>query len=63
LVKQYIKAFIRHLAMHAGRPPDSTPMGGRPPVYIWRDANWLFRYTLERVRGRWIATIMRVERA
>ena len=63
LVKQYVKAFTEHLGAHAGRPPGSTPKGGQPPAYVWTDANWRFSYTLERVRGRYVASVMRVERA
>lgn len=40
LVKQYVKAFIDYLATHAGRPPESTLKGGRPPEYLWTDRNW-----------------------
>jgi hypothetical protein len=63
LVTQYVKAFIGHLAAHAGRPPGSTLMGGDPPAYVWRDANWRFTYTLERIRGRSVVLIKRVERS
>ena len=62
LAKQYVKAFTEYLAAHVGRPPGSTLTGGEPPAHVWEDANWRFSYTLERVRGRSVATIKRVER-
>ena len=60
LVKQYVKTFIDLAGRYGGHMPGERQVDDDPPIFAWRDANWLIGYTVEASRGTTITTTTEV---
>jgi hypothetical protein len=61
LVKEYVRAISRNLAVHAGRPPGCTQSPEEPNVYYWTDGNWAVGFSVTESTGATDVTIRRIE--
>jgi hypothetical protein len=61
LIKEYVKAISRILAVYAGRPPGSVSSADDPTSHCWVDGDWRIGYTITQSSGVTLMTIHRIE--